>query len=223
MRSAETLDRAQTILRRAAAAVPTTQRLLIAAALREVFSSIPILVGGAAEAYWMSEEYRPTDVDICPRPGTDDEDVLQLLGFSRDGRHWVRDDLLYGIEFPGTGDDIRRTVDVSLDDATAVVISLDDLYLDRLRQSTMTETTHHQHFKDAVAILLAQWEAIDWGYVIARIEEIATGEPVVGRAMRGMHPQAVAAARNLLVEIEVRRLRAQLDPPVEEAVTDGPT
>lgn len=200
------LARAQAILRRASLADPSEQRLLIAAALREAFSETPILVGGGAEAYWMSEDYRPTDVDICPRPGRKDLATLRALGFKREGRHWVREDLVYGVEFPGSGADIRRTEEVDLGDAIAVVISREDLYLDRLRQATMTGETTHQHFIDAVAVLLAQWEAIDWRYVDARIDEIGTKEnALLGAAMRSLHPRMVRQARDLLASSEARR------------------
>jgi hypothetical protein len=204
------LARAEEILSRAAGSPPTDQRLLIVAAFREVFSTAPVLVGGGAEAYWMSEEYRPTDIDICPRPSRQDEATLAALGFSREGRHWVRSDLLYGIEFPGAGEDIRRTVEVPLGDATAVVISLEDLYLDRLRQATMTSASSHRHFKDAVAVLLAQWEAVDWSYVASRIDEIAATEDVlVGNAMRALHPKVTNDARNRLASIEASHLAGE--------------
>jgi hypothetical protein len=203
----DSLARAEEILHRAASSPPIDQRLLIVAAFREVFSMTPVLVGGGAEAYWMSEVYRPTDIDICPRPSRRDERMLRALGFSRAGRHWVRSDLLYGIEFPGVGQDIRRTVEVQLGDATAVVISCEDLYLDRLRQATMTAETSHRHFKDAVAVLLTQWEAIEWDYVGSRLHEIAAAEDaLVGNAMRAMHPKVTNEARSLLASIEARRL-----------------
>lgn len=201
--------RAEEILRRATGEPPSHQRLLVVAALREVFSVTPILVGGAAEAYWTSEDYRPTDIDICPQPSRQDKTAMRALGFSRTGRHWVRSDLLYGIEFPGAGDDIRRTIEVQLGDATAVLISLEDLYLDRLRQATVTGASSHRHFKDAVAVLLARWEAVDWDYLAARIEEIATNDVLVGNAMRSTHPKVTHEARNLLAQIEARHITVE--------------
>jgi hypothetical protein len=82
--------------------------------------------------------------------------------------------------------------------------------LDRLRQATMTGATSHRHFKDAVAILLTQWEAIDCDYLTARIEEIATNEDVlVGNAMRRTHPKVMNETRNLLAATEARDLAVE--------------
>ncbi len=172
----------------------------------------PIVVGGAAEAYWAGDLYRPTDLDLCPRPTRADEAALAALGFHREGRHWVHDNLLYGVEFPGSGEDIQRTVDVSVGGAHAVVISVEDLYLDRLRQSTMTESTRHRHFQDAVAIIVARRTALDWKYLDLRIDRAATVEPLVGVAMLHMHPRVRAAARRALALIRQQELPEPQNP-----------
>jgi hypothetical protein len=197
---------AAALLRLAASAQPSEQRLLIAAALREVMTRTPIVVGGAAEAYWTGDLYRPTALDLCPRPTLADEASLAALGFHRDGRHWVHADLLYGVEFPGSGDDIQRTVEVSVGGGSRRVISVEDLYLDWLRQSTMTESTRDRHFQDAVAIIVARRTALDWTYIDQRIEQAATGEPLVGIAMQRMHPRVRAAARQALARIRKQEL-----------------
>jgi hypothetical protein len=204
---------AAALLRRAGSAQPTEQRLLIAAALREVMTRTPVVVGGAAEAYWAGDLYRPTDLDLCPRPTVADEAALTALGFQKEGRHWVHADLVYGVEFPGSGDDIQRTVEVSVGGAHAVVIAVEDLYLDRLRQSTMTERTRDRHFQDAVAIIVARRTALDWTYIDQRIEEeAATGQPLVGVAMQRMHPRVRAAARRALARIRRQELPEPRDP-----------
>ena len=154
----------------------------------------------------MSDEYRATDIDICPRPSADDEAALVALGLTRHGRHWLRPDLIYGVEFPGAGDDIHRTVEVEVGGAVAVVISLEDLYLDRVRQSTMTGNTSHPHFTDAVALLVAQWDALDRGYVKTRLRQVAAEEPMLGPAMAEMHRKATKRARRLVIDIEVAAL-----------------
>jgi hypothetical protein len=192
---------AAALLRRAGSAQPMEQRLLIAAALREVMTRTPVVVGGAAEAYWAGDLYRPTDLDLCPPPTIADEAALTALGFQKEGRHWVHADLMYGVEFPGSGDDIQRTVEVSVGGAHAVVISVEDLYLDRLRHST-----RDRHFQDAVAIIVARRTALDWTYINQRVQEAATAQPLVGVSMQRMHPRVRAAARQALARIRRQEL-----------------
>jgi hypothetical protein len=205
------LRRARRLLLAAAAAqAQSDQRLFLAAGLREVMERSPVVVGGAAEAYWASEEYHPTDLDMCPRPTLQDERTLATLGFRREGRHWVRDDIAVGVEFPGSGDDIENTVDVHVDGGVAVMISCEDLYLDRLRQTTATER-RDVHFDSAVAVAAVQRAGIDWPYVERRIRRIAVDEPHVGEAMQRMHPRVRATARRLLAKRRARQLEAR--PP----------
>jgi hypothetical protein len=206
--TATSLRRARRLLRASASAQEQSeQRLLLAAALREVMQRTPIVVGGAAEAYWASEEYHPTDLDMCPRPSIEDENTLRTLGFHREGRHWVRDDIAVGVEFPGPGDDIETTVEVRVAGGIAVMISCEDLYLDRLRQTTATER-RDIHFDSAVAVAAVQRTTIDWAYVGRHIEQIARDEPLVGKAMQRMHPRVRAAARRLLAQRRARELDA---------------
>jgi hypothetical protein len=184
-----------------------TQRLLMAAAFRLVFERTPVVVGGTAEEHWLSGEYHPTDLDLCPRPTTHDREVLARLGFKKQGRHWVRRDLVHGVEFPGDGDDIQRTVEVELHGATATVIGLEDLYLDRLRQATATETAFvSQRLDSVVALRAVWWSQLDDTYLDARIKQIAEAEPLVGPSMARLDRRARREARNRLAQLREQGL-----------------
>ena len=79
---------------------PLNQRLLVAAALSAVMSPPPIVVGGTAEEFWTGDEYHPTDLDLIPGPSRADQEAFRKLGFKKEGRHWVREDIPIATEFP---------------------------------------------------------------------------------------------------------------------------
>jgi hypothetical protein len=89
------------------------------------------------------------------------------------------------VEFPASridGDE-TRTVAVSVESGTARIIGLDDLYLDRLRQATMSQHDGVE-FNSALAVVAARYDDIDWAYVADRIAQITEREGPVGDSMK---------------------------------------
>jgi len=171
------------------------QRLLLAAAITRVMEGAPIVVGGTAEEYWAGGEYHPTDLDLCPRPSARDLRALQDLGLRRAGRHWLRDDLPVAVEFPGSGDDIERTVDVLVNGIVVLMIGCEDLYLDRVRQATVSWPREDVSFDAALEVAITNFSRMDWLYVRDRIRKTETTEQKVGQAMAGVHRRVRSRAR----------------------------
>jgi hypothetical protein len=180
---------------------PLDQRLLVAAAFSTVMSPSPIVVGGTAEEYWTRDEYHPTDLDLIPGPSRADQDALRKLGFKKEGRHWVRADVPIATEFPHDPSfEVRRTFDEKVSGVTVKLIGVDDLYLDRLGQSTSTEKVRDRHFASLLAVALTNWDRLDWRYIEIRISEIADAKPALGGSMRLMHRRCRRTARNALAK-----------------------
>jgi hypothetical protein len=171
------------------------QRMLLAAALTTVMKRRPIVVGGTAEAHWAGSRYFPTDLDLCPRPGPEDVMAIKSIGLRREGRHWVRDDLPVAVEFPGEGEDIQRTVEVSIDGVGVTVIGCEDLYLDRVRQATAGWPRPDVNHDAALEIALTNYEHLDWDYIARRLDGIARSEHVVGTTMIQVSRRVRARAR----------------------------
>jgi len=188
---------AEALLRQIPAArSPLRQRLLLAAAITRLISKKPIVVGGTAEEYWAGGEYHPTDLDLCPRPSATDLKALTAVGLRKRGRHWVRADLPVAVEFPGSGADIERTVVVRVGRVSVLMISCEDLYLDRVRQATVSWPREDVSFDSALEIALTNYVRLDWDYTRDRIRAAVSTERVVGTLMVGV---------NRRVRLRVRR------------------
>lgn len=181
-------SRAETLLEQAASEPRRLRRhLLVAAALREVLAQEPVVVGGTAEEYHSAAPYHETDLDLCAPLTPKERRILAQIGFRRRGRHWFHDASKVAVEFPDSridGDDERVTrIKVSI--GTVAMIGLDDLYLDRLRQATAPFSVSGSiEFQSALAVAAAAFDRIDRPYVLRRIKEIETTDPLVGKKMR---------------------------------------
>jgi len=171
------------------------RRLLLAAALTKLLSKAPIVVGGTAEEYSAGGEYPPTDLDLCPRPTSSDLKTLASVGLYKSGRHWTRDDLPVAVEFPGSGDDIERTVIVNVSRVPILMISCEDLYLDRIRQATVSWPRENVSFDRALEVALTNYTTMDWDYVRDRIKSTILAERVVGTMMAGINRRVRSRVR----------------------------
>ena len=179
----------------------------MAAALSAVMSPPPIVVGGTAEEFWTGDEYHPTDLDLIPGPSRADQEAFRKLGFKKEGRHWVREDIPIATEFPRDESfEVRRTVDEKVADVVVKIIGVDDLYLDRLGQSTSTMNIRDQHFSSLVAVALTNWEKLDWRYIEMRIAEVIKAKPPLGDSMGTMHRRCRRTVRNALARQRAARL-----------------
>jgi len=176
------------------------RRLLLAAAITKLMSKTPIVVGGTAEAFWAGGAYHPTDLDLCPRPGSSDAAALRSAGLRMVGQHWIRDDLPVAVEFPGSGDEIRRTVRVVVDRIAVQMISCEDLYVERIRQATVGWPHEDVSFDGAFEIALTNYATMDWEYVAERIAAAAKRGSAVGETMRRVNRRVRARARRQAIQ-----------------------
>jgi len=172
----------------------------LAAALTKLLSKAPIVVGGTAEEYWAGGEYYPTDLDLCPRPTPRDLKALASVGLYRSGRHWTRDDLPVAVEFPGSGDDIERTVTVKVSGIPILMISCEDLYLDRIRHATVSWPREDVSFDGALEVALTNYTTMDWDHVRDRIRSATLAERVVGTMMAGINRRVRSRVRRKSLE-----------------------
>ncbi len=170
-----------------------------------LLSKAPIVVGGTAEEYWAGGEYHPTDLDLCPRLSPSDLKALAAVGLHKRGRHWVRGDLPVAVEFPGSGDDIGRTVVVKVSGVSILMISCEDLYMDRLRQATVSWPREGVSFDSAFEIALTNYIRMDWDHIGDRIRVTVSTERSVGIVMVGINRRVRSRARRANLDLAGRR------------------
>ena len=193
---------AERLLARAATESDRLRRhLLVAAALRAALEHAPIVVGGTAEEYHAAADYHETDLDLCGPLTTTDRASMRTLGFRLRGRHWYHDASRVAVEFPDTGidGDEGRVERVRVGEGTALVIGVDDLYLDRLMQATAPlQPEGSIEFASALALAAGTADRIDRRYVLARIRDIRRTNPGLARVMRQLDSKIRRRIRSAL-------------------------
>ena len=196
------LSKARELLEFAAGKDRLTRHLAVAAALRQVLSGDPIVVGGTAEEFWTADEYGETDLDLCAPLRPVDLTTLEALGFESEGRHWYHPHAQVAVEFPEAridGDE-ARTHEERVGSGSARIIGTDDLYLDRLRQATSKPDREDVEFKSALAVAAARYEEIDWDYVSQRIRNPQHTDPALAKIMKRLDSKIRRRARAVITE-----------------------
>ncbi len=129
----------------------------------------PILVGGAALELYTAGGYATGDVDLA-LPGVPEVDgAFADLGFRKQGRFWIREDLDLYFEAPAPsglpGETAPRTV-LDVEGLRVVVIGVEDLLLDRLRAAVHWQSEEDRRWARRLALLYA--DRVDWQYLRAR-------------------------------------------------------
>ena len=94
---------------------------------------VPVLVGGAAVELYSGGGYRTGDLDFVGTVSEDAAKRLEKNGFKRKGGYWIREQGEVFVEFPSAelaaGE---ASVEIELHGTTILVISPEDLVVDRL-------------------------------------------------------------------------------------------
>lgn len=195
-------SRAESLLELAAAERNRLRRhLLVAAALRELLGTEPVVVGGTAEEFHSGAPYHETDLDVCGWLRRGEAEVMRDAGFRREGRHWIHADSKVAVEFPESridGDE-SRIERVRIGPGSAAIIGVDDLYLDRLRQATAPFHPEGSiEFDSALAVAAGAFDRIDRRYVLRRIRDIERTDQPLGRRMRALDTRLRRRVRKAL-------------------------
>ncbi len=172
--------------------------LYIVAAVDVALGRSFTLIGGSA-VHFYTGEYRPTDVDLAGRAGTEERRLLGDKGFVFLGPGHRHVELRLGgdvhlIEFPTSGYDIEAVLEVRLENDLKVrVISLSDLIVDRLIQATDGTLLT---FEDAVSFVVAMYPEIEWPTLEERIDREAVTLPGIADMLVRVRAAAAKAMRS---------------------------
>lgn len=134
----------------------------------------PILVGGGALEFYTAGGYATSDVDLALPACPEVDAVFADMGFTKEGRYWVREDLDLLFEAPAPaglpGENAPRT-DIEIEGLRIVVIGIEDLLLDRLRGWVHWQSSEDERWARRLALLYA--DRIDWQYLRDRTKQVA--------------------------------------------------
>ena len=86
-----------------------------------------------------------------------------------------------------------------------LMIGCEDLYLDRVRQATVSWPHEDVSFDSALEIALTNYVTMDWDYVRSRLRTTVATERMVGTMMVGVSRRVRSRARAGAVRIPARR------------------
>lgn len=126
----------------------------------------PVIIGGCALSYYSREVYFTSDIDLAYSDRETLNAVLQDLGFNKEGRYWINEELKVVIEAPASSL-LEREAPVEVvelgEGLECYIIAIEDLIIDRLNA--------FKHWKsetdgEMVELLIRRYkEDLDWAYL----------------------------------------------------------
>lgn len=126
----------------------------------------PVLVGGGAVEFYTAADYQTEDIDLLVPSRPDVTEIMEALDFDRRGRDFHHRALDLFVEFPGAAlQPGEEAVGVVVDGVETLVVSIEDLILDRLRAFV-----HWRSLRDALNVLslLRSGRVVDRDRVVGR-------------------------------------------------------
>ena len=139
---------------------------LITRLLEEEDKSPPTLIGGCALSYYSREIYFTAYIDLAYGDREALDLVLKGIGFDKEGRYWVQQDLKITIEVPASslaGEDSPLEIVEVGEGLQCRIIGIEDLVIDRLNAC--------KHWKseidcEMVELLARRYrDDLDWVYL----------------------------------------------------------
>jgi hypothetical protein len=134
--------------------------------LKDRGKKVPIIIGGLALSYYTREVFFTADIDLAYSDRDALDLVLKDIGFKKQGRYWVNEDLEIAVEVPVSilaGEDSPLEVVDLGHGLECQVIGLEDLLVDRMNACI--------HWKSEIdcemtELLVRRYhEELDWAYL----------------------------------------------------------
>ncbi len=126
-----------------------------------------VVVGGSAVEFYTRDWYATGDIDLAVTKAKRKviDEVMLALGFSNEGRMWVREDLNLYIETPGDVRDLDmgKATRVETDAGYTYIIGLEGIISDRI--SAALHWNSESDKEQAIRMASIYYENIDWEYV----------------------------------------------------------
>ncbi len=132
----------------------------------------PVVVGGNAVEFYTAGGYATYDIDVVA-PSEPLDRILRSWGFSKEGRHWVSEELDIVIEAPAysleSEEQREKLYEVEIEGLKVYILGIEDLVVDRLNAYVHWESSDDRVWARELMVLHA--EEIDWDYLEKRAKE----------------------------------------------------
>ena len=150
-----------------------TETAAIITGLMEVHGITPVVVGGLAVEIYTRGHYTTLDIDLVTKGRDLAGNILEQLGFSREGRHWYHSELDIAIEIPDSrleGADENKIIKLELpSEKHLYVIGIEDIILDRLR--ACVHWTSSSDCEWGLRMLKVHFDSLDLDYLRSMAEK----------------------------------------------------
>lgn len=139
---------------------------LITRLLEQKGKEAPIVIGGCALSYYTREVYFTADIDLAYADREALDNVLKEIGFVKEGRYWVNEELKVAIEVPATaliGEDSPVEIVEIAENLQCKIIGIEDLIIDRLNACKYWKS---EIDCEMVELLINKYiKELDWDYL----------------------------------------------------------
>lgn len=176
----------------AAIADPLKRRLFVVGVITAALAPggvRPVLIGGGAVEYYTFGGYATKDIDLAVSDHQLLAEVMAGLGFQRQGRFWLREDLDALVEAPASdlaGEEAPLTI-VETGGLNCYILGIEDLIIDRLNGYV------HWHWQDdrrwVERLIELHGPMLDWAYLRRRAvsEQTSVAMTEIEEAWRREH------------------------------------
>jgi hypothetical protein len=148
---------------------PLKKQLLMVALITNLLEQkgkdAPIVIGGCALSYYSREVYFTADIDLAYADREALDNVLKNIGFVKQGRYWINEDLKIAIETPASiliGEDSPLEIVEFGNGLQCRIIGIEDLIIDRLNACKYWKS---EIDCEMVELLIIKYKEIDWTYL----------------------------------------------------------
>ncbi len=149
---------------------PLKRQLLIVALITNLLEqkgkNAPVVIGGCALSYYSREVYFTADIDLAYADREALDAVLKEIGFGKQGRYWINEELKMAVEAPASAlsdeDSPVEIVEIA-DSLFCRIIGIEDLIIDRLNACKYWKSEIDCEMLEV--IIKRYIKELDWGYL----------------------------------------------------------
>ncbi len=126
-----------------------------------------VIIGGAAVEFYTRNWYATLDIDLAidETYSKKTDSVFKKLGFKKEGRAWIREDIDIEIETPAKIETLNKDkiLNIKTENGSVNIIGIEDLIVDRIAAAKHWKS--EQDKVQAIEIGSLHFDKIDWDYI----------------------------------------------------------